>query len=160
MQLRQHGGLEPATIQQVKRGDLAMARVGIAAFHNLVPATVVPSLPFVFKSKEHQRQVLDGLIGEEILADMESEGFIGLAFYDVGARSFYSARKPIRTVADMKGLSVRDQSGDILTPLLQAMGAIPKPIPYARLYDSFKVGVVDAGEFSSTTTDTCAGRPS
>lgn len=139
------------TIQQVKRGDLAMARVGIAAFHNLVPATVVPSLPFVFRSKEHQRQVLDGPIGEEILADMESEGFIGLAFYDVGARSFYSAKKPIRTVADMKGLSVRVQSGDILTPLLQAIGAIPKPIPYARLYDSFKVGVVDAGEFDLPT---------
>ena len=44
------------TIQHVKRGDLAMARVGIAAFHNLVPAAVVPSLPFVFKSREHQRQ--------------------------------------------------------------------------------------------------------
>ena len=139
------------TIQQVKRGHIAMARVGIAAFHGLVPTTVVPSLPFVFGSKQHQRRVLDGPIGEQILADREDEVFIALAFYDVGARSFYSAKKPIRTAADMKGLSVRVQSGDVLTPLLQVMGAIPKQIPYLRLYDSFKVGVVDAGEFDLPT---------
>ena len=151
IKVRQATSTDDFTIQQVRGGDLAMARVGIAAFHNLVPATVVPSLPFVFKSKAHQREVLDGPIGEEILADMESEGFIGLGFYDVGARSFYSAKKPIRNVADIKGMSVRVQPGDILAPLLRAMGAIPKLIPYPRLYDSLKVGVVDAGEFDLPT---------
>ncbi|MEK7995359.1 MAG: TRAP transporter substrate-binding protein [Planctomycetota bacterium] len=151
IKVQQATATDDFTIQQIRNGNLAMARVGIAAFHNLVPATVVPSLPFVFKSKAHQRAVLDGPIGEEILADMESEGFIGLGFYDVGARSFYSVKKPIRNAADMKGMSVRVQSGDILAPLLRVIGAIPQPIPYLRLYDSLKVGAVDAGEFDLPT---------
>jgi TRAP-type C4-dicarboxylate transport system substrate-binding protein len=81
-------GSEKDTIEQTKIGALDMVRVNVAPFNNIVPATIVPSLPFLFKSKEHMRRVLDGPIGDEILAAMEAQGFIGLAFYDSGSRSF------------------------------------------------------------------------
>ena len=45
------------------------------------------------------RKVLDGPVGDEILKSCESAGYVGLAFYDSGARSIY-AKKPIRTPAD------------------------------------------------------------
>ena len=41
--------------------------------------------------------VLDGPVGDEILAAMEAQGMVGLAFYDSGARSIYTATKPIKT---------------------------------------------------------------
>ena len=70
-------GSEKDTIEQTKIGALDMVRVNVAPFNNIVPATIVPSLPFLFKSKEHMRRVLDGPIGDEILAAMEAQGFIG-----------------------------------------------------------------------------------
>ena len=62
---------------------------------------MVPTMPFLFRDKEHMRKVLDGAIGDEILKDCESQGFVGLAFYDSGARSIYTAKKPVKTLADV-----------------------------------------------------------
>ena len=67
-------GSEKDTIEQTKIGALDMVRVNVAPLNNIVPATIVPSLPFLFKSTAHMRKVLDGPIGDEILAAMEAAG--------------------------------------------------------------------------------------
>lgn len=139
------------TVEQVRSGAVAMARVRLASFHTSVPATVVPSLPFLFKSTAHMRRSLDGSIGDEILTAMESVGLIGLCFYDTGPRSFYSSNKPIRNVSDLKGMKVRVQSTDILGDLLRTIGAIPRPIPLGMVYNSLKSDAVDAAEFDLLT---------
>ena len=79
-------GGEKDTIEQTKLGALAMTRVNVAPMNNICAATLVPTMPFLFRSTEHMRKVLDGAIGDEILKDCEAQGFVGLAFYDSGAR--------------------------------------------------------------------------
>ena len=79
-------GNEKDTIEQTKLGAIAMARVNVAPMNNICAATMVPTMPFLFRSTDHMRKVLDGPIGEEILKDCEAQGFVGLAFYDSGAR--------------------------------------------------------------------------
>ena len=61
-------GAEKDTIEQTKIGALAMTRVNIAPMNNICPETQVPTMPFLFRSKDHLHHVLDGPIGEEILA--------------------------------------------------------------------------------------------
>ena len=136
---------ENYTIGQVRNGTLDMARINLAVLNNIVPSTVILSLPYLFKSATHMRSVLDGPVGDDILADMESRGIIGLCFYDTGARS-YTAKKPIRNVADMKGLKVRIQQSDISATLIRAMAAVPTPVPNDRLYVALQKGVVDVVE--------------
>ena len=80
-----------------------MMRINVAPLNNVVPETIVPALPFLFRSEEHMRAVLDGPIGDEILAAMEAQGFIGLAFYDSGARSMYTGKKPIKSAGRHQG---------------------------------------------------------
>ncbi len=89
-------GNEKDTIEQTKLGALAMTRVNVAPMNNICPATMVPTMPLLFRSAEHRRKVLDDAIGDEILKDCEAQGFIGLAFYDSCARSAYSAKNPSR----------------------------------------------------------------
>jgi tripartite ATP-independent transporter DctP family solute receptor len=137
---------ENFTAGQVRIGLLDMARVNLAVFNSLAPATIVPSLPFLFRSTEHLRRVLDGPIGRQILASLEGEGFIGLCFYDMGARSFYSSKGPIRSVDDLKGLAVRVQPSDISVEMIKAMGARPVPMPFDHVTAALKAGVVDASE--------------
>lgn len=139
-------GSEKDTIEQTKLGALDMVRVNISAFNNIVPETIVPALPFVFKSTEHMRRTLDGAVGEDILKTLEPQGFVGLAYYDSGSRNFYNTKKPIKTVADMKGLKVRVQQSDMWVAMIQAMGANATPLPYAEIYTALKTGVVDAAE--------------
>ena len=99
------------------------------------------------------RKVLDGPVGDEILKSCESAGFIGLAFYDSGARSIY-AKKPIKTVADAKGLKIRVQQSDLWVALVGAMGANPTPMPYGEVYTALKTGLIDAAENNIPSFDT------
>ncbi|MDC8772883.1 TRAP transporter substrate-binding protein [Roseateles albus] len=139
-------GAEKDTIEQAKIGAIAMTRVNIAPMNNICAPTVVPTMPFLFRSKEHMRAVLDGPIGEEILKSCEAQGFIGLAFYDSGARSIYTVKKPIKSLADAKGLKVRVQQSDLWVSLLEAMGANATPMPFGEVYTALKTGLVDAAE--------------
>lgn len=139
-------GSEKDTVEQVKIGALDMVRINSAVLHAISPAMSVPSLPFLFRSTQHMREVLDGPIGEQILASLEKEGFVGLAFYDSGSRSFYTSKKPIKTVADMKGMKIRVQQSEMWVAIMQALGANATPMPYAEVYTALKTGLVDGAE--------------
>ena len=139
-------GTEKDNVEQLRLGALDMMRINVGPLNAVVPETLVTVLPFVFRSTEHMRKVLDGPIGDEILASMGSQGLVGLAFYDSGARSFYSAKKPIRTLADMKGLKIRVQQSDLFVAMIEALGANPTPMPYGEVYTALKTGIVDAAE--------------
>lgn len=139
-------GTEKDNIEQLRIGGLDMMRINVAPLNSVVPETIATGLPFVFRSTEHMRKVLDGPIGEEILKSMESQGLVGLAFYDSGARSFYTTRKPIRAVADMKGLKIRVIQSDLFVAMVEALGANPTPMPYGEVYTALKTGIVDAAE--------------
>jgi tripartite ATP-independent transporter DctP family solute receptor len=146
-------GTEKETIDQVKIGALDLTRVNVSPMNQICPLTQVPTMPFLFTSVEHMRKVLDGPVGEEILRSCEGAGFIGLAFYDSGARSIY-AKKPIRTVADAKGLKIRVQQSDLWVALVSAMGANPTPMPYGEVYTALKTGLIDAAENNIPSFDT------
>lgn len=139
-------GTEKDNIEQLKIGALDMMRINVGALNSVVPETIPTVLPFVFRSTGHMRTVLDGPIGDEILASMDSQGLIGLAFYDSGSRSFYTAKKPIKSLADMKGLKIRVQQSDLFVSMIEALGANPTPMPYGEVYTALKTGIVDAAE--------------
>jgi len=139
-------GAERDTIEQLKIGGLDMMRINAAPLNNIVPETIAISMPFVFRSTEHMRRVLDGPIGDEILAAMAAQGMVGLAFYDSGARSIYTAKRPLKSLADVKGLKVRVQQSDLFVAMMEAIGANATPMPYGEVYTALKTGIVDGAE--------------
>jgi tripartite ATP-independent transporter DctP family solute receptor len=145
-------GSEKDTVEQVKIGALDMVRVSSATFHGIVPESVIPSLPFLFRDIDHFRKTMYGPQGDKILAAFDKAGFIGLAFYESGARSVY-AKKPIKTLADIKGLKIRVQPSDLMVSLVSAMGASPTPMPYAEVYTGLKTGLIDAAENNYASYD-------
>lgn len=138
-------GSEKETIDQVKLGALAMTRVNLGPLSAMCPKTLVPALPFLFRDTAHMRKAYDGAPGEEILKACEHQGMVGLALYDSGARSVY-ARKPIKTLADMKGVKIRVQQTDLWVAAMTAMGANPSPMPIGEVYTGLKTNLIDAAE--------------
>jgi TRAP-type C4-dicarboxylate transport system substrate-binding protein len=94
---------------------------------------------------DHFRKTMYGPQGDKVLAAFEKAGFVGLALYESGARSFYS-KKPIRNAGDMKGLKVRVQPSDLWVSLITAVGGSPTPMPFAEVYTGLKTGLLDAAE--------------
>jgi len=138
-------GTEKETVDQVKIGALDMTRVNISPMNSICVKSNIPVLPFLFRSVDHLHKVLDGPIGEEIAKDCEAQGFILLAYYDSGSRSIYS-KKPVRSVADTKGMKIRVQQSDLWVAVAGAMGANPTPMPAGEVLTALKTGLVDAAE--------------
>ena len=97
-------GEEKETLEQTRAGAIELNRTNVALLGNIVPSMNVVAAPFLFQSIEHMQKVLDGPIGAEMLGNFEPYGFVGLAFFDSGARSIYSSLRPVNSLADMKGL--------------------------------------------------------
>lgn len=138
-------GSEKDTVEQVKIGALDMVRVNFAAFNGIVPESVLPALPFLFRDMDHFRKAMYGPQGDKILAGFDKAGFVGLAIYESGARSMYS-KKPIKTLADVKGMKIRVQPSDMFVSMISSMGASATPMPFAEVYTGLKTGLIDAAE--------------
>jgi len=82
----------------------------------------------------------------ELLASLEPFGFIGLGWFEAGARSFYNSKKPVYTPADLKGMKIRVQESELMLGLVRSFGAIPTPMPYGEVYSGLQTGVVDGAE--------------
>jgi tripartite ATP-independent transporter DctP family solute receptor len=139
-------GEEKETIEQTRIGAIDINRTNVAPIGSSVPAANVLSLPFLFRSSEHLRNVLDEGLGQELLAGFQRYGFVALAFYDSGARSIYNSVKPVRSLADMKGMRIRVQQSSLMSDMVRALGAEPIELPYGQVLTGLSTRLIDGAE--------------
>ncbi|MGY4227511.1 tripartite ATP-independent transporter DctP family solute receptor [Bradyrhizobium sp. USDA 4503] len=139
-------GEEKETLEQTRAGAIDLNRTNVALIGTMVPSVNVLAMPFLFRSPEHLQTVLDGPIGSEILNSLGDHGFIGLAFYDSGARSIYNSVRPVRSLDDLKGLRVRVQQSERMSDMVRALGAQPVQMPYGQVLTGFATGLIDGAE--------------
>ncbi len=139
-------GAERDTLEITTFGGLDLNRVFLSPLNAIEPATSIPSLPFLFHSKEHMRRALDGAPGRAILDTLAPHGLIGLCYYDSGERSFYNTKNPIFTPADMKGMKIRTPNSDMSVAMINATGANATPMDLGEVYGSLVQGVIDGAE--------------
>ena len=141
-------GEEKETLEQTRVGAIDLNRTNVALIGNMVPAMNVLAMPFLFRSIEHLQKVLDGPIGGEILDSFEPYGFVGLAFYDSGARSIYNSVRPIRSIADLRGLRLRVQQSEQMSDMIKSLGAEPVELPYGQVLTGLATRLIDGAENS------------
>jgi tripartite ATP-independent transporter DctP family solute receptor len=139
-------GEEVDTIALTRAGAIDLNRTNIAPIGSFIPEANVLALPFLFRSMEHYHRVVDGPIGADVLATFESYGFVGLSFYDSGARSIYNNVRPIRALADLKGLRVRVQQSDLMIDMMKALGAVPVALSYGQVLTGLTTRLIDGAE--------------
>lgn len=138
-------GEEKAVIEQVQLGAVAFTRVSsspLAEFHK--PLGVF-SLPYIFDNSAHMWKFLESADGMKLLDGLQSSRFVGLCYYDPGARSFYST-KPLKSLADLKGMKIRVQQNKINMDMIAALGASATPMPYGQVFSALQTGVIDGAE--------------
>jgi tripartite ATP-independent transporter DctP family solute receptor len=139
-------GEEKDTIEQTRVGAIDLNRTNVAPIGSLIPAANVLALPFLFRSFDHLHKVLDHAIGDEVLASSQRHGFVSLTFYDSGSRSIYNSVRPIRTLADMKGLRIRVQQSELMVAMIKALGAEPIELPYGQVSTGLSTRLIDGAE--------------
>ncbi|MGQ0676698.1 MAG: TRAP transporter substrate-binding protein [Rhodospirillales bacterium] len=142
-------GGEKEMIEQAQVGAIQLARFSVGPMGSIVEDLNVFNMPFVFRDVPHMNKVIDGAIGDEMLAKLSNSPtskLIGLCWMDAGARSFYNSKKPIKTIDDLKGLKIRMMGNPIFVETANAVGANGIAMGFDQLINALQTGVVDGAE--------------
>ncbi|MDR3564002.1 MAG: TRAP transporter substrate-binding protein [Negativicutes bacterium] len=146
-------GDENSVISQVQTGGTVdMTRVSSAALTSFNPQMGLFTLPYLFKDSSQEWAFLNSEKGQQILKDLKTSNMMGLAYYESGARSFYSS-KPLTKIADLKGQKIRVQQSAITIDMVTALGANPVVMPYGDVFGALQTGTIDAAENNMPSYD-------
>ena len=110
-----------------------------------VPKWGITDLPFFYKDYNHAVKAVQGPILDTLHPLINAAGFRVLGLGSNAPRLAYS-RKPIKGLADFKGLKIRVPEVPIFVETFKALGATPTPIPAPEIYSALQTGIVDAHE--------------
>ncbi len=142
-------GGEKEAIEQAQVGAIQIARVSVGALGPVIDDLNVFNLPFLFRNTAHMQKVIDGPIGQELLDKVSGNrnaALVGLAWMDAGARSVYDTKKPIRSIADLKGLKVRVMGNPMFVDMMNDLGGNGIAMGYDQVFSALQTGVVDGAE--------------
>jgi tripartite ATP-independent transporter DctP family solute receptor len=138
-------GTDPEMVQQAQMGTLEIVLPPTAKISGFAAQLQLADLPFLFPSKEICYQVLDGPVGDKVLALLDAKGLKGVSFWESGFKQI-TANKAIRKPEDFAGMKVRVMESPLLIAQYKQVKANPVPIDFAETYNALQQGVVDAQE--------------
>ena len=145
-------GSEKEVVEQAQVGAIQMARVSLGIVGPVVPDVNVFNMPFVFRDQAHMRKVIDGEVGDEILAKItDSEfGLVALAWMDGGTRNIYT-KKPVNSPEDLKGMKIRVMGNPMFIETINAMGGNGIAMDTGEIFSALQTGVIDGAENNPPT---------
>jgi TRAP-type C4-dicarboxylate transport system substrate-binding protein len=102
--------------------------------------------PFIFQGLAHWNGVLDQDLFKPVADEIERRARVMLIGYAGGGVRNIFANKPLRTIAELRGLKVRVQGAPIWSRTFAAVGMSPTVIAYNEVYNGIQNNVIDAGE--------------
>jgi len=134
-------------IEAVANGTQHMITEGAANFGAWIPSISVVEAPYIWRDPQHLIKALNGpLLAQynDQLVKARGMRILGAVYY--GTRHVTTSDKPVKSVADMKGLKIRVPENDVFKAMAESWGARPTPMNFNELYLALKQGVVDAQE--------------
>jgi tripartite ATP-independent transporter DctP family solute receptor len=139
-------GDERTLLERMKMGIVDSGIITTGPIINFVPSYGVIDLPFLFRDPDHAYKVLDGSIGKKLLADVESQGWKGLAFGERGFRNLTNSKRSVMTPDDIKGLKIRVMQNPVYVDSFKALGANAVPMAWTEVLTALQQGTVDGQE--------------
>ncbi|QIT54482.1 TRAP transporter substrate-binding protein [Aquisalimonas sp. 2447] len=139
-------GDESEMLQGMQLGTLDAGVITGTQIATVSSAFQLNDLPFLYEDNAQAQRVLDGEVGETMLASLEPEGIVGLGFAEAGFRHTINNRGPIYSPDDISGLRMRVQPSDLFIDSFRAIGANPVPMAWSDVFTAVQQGTVDGLE--------------
>ncbi len=139
-------GGERETVEGLQLGTIEAVIVSSGTLSNFVPEVGVTDIPFLFRDLAHARSVLDGKIGQDLLAKFPARNLIALAWGEQGFRHLTNSRRPVKAPADMKGLKIRTMENPVHITAFKTLGAAPTPMAWPEVIGALQQGTIDGQE--------------
>jgi tripartite ATP-independent transporter DctP family solute receptor len=138
------GEREEVEAVQIGTQDLVITSTGPVG--NFVPEMKIVDIPFLFRDYDHARKVLDGKIGQDMLAKFPNHGLVALAWSENGFRHMTNNKRPIVSAADASGLKMRTMENKVHMEGYRSFGIQPTPMAFPEVFGALQQGVVDGQE--------------
>ena len=102
----------------------------------------VIELPFMSDNSELYAPVVDRFYRKHLAQYNEFRGVHPLSFYVVSPGQLFNNKRPLKTLADFKGLKIRSPQPSA-TQALTLLGAVPVSKPVSEAYELLSSGVLD-----------------
>ena len=140
-------GLEKQYFEYMSQGKAVdFGIVSPAHMSTFAKAAPFIDAPFVFKGIEHMNKVVQQDILKPIADEVATKAEVMLIGHAGGGIRNIFANKPLKNLADIKGLKVRVQGAPIWSKTFAAVGMSPTVIAYNEIYNAIQNGVIAAGE--------------
>lgn len=106
------------------------------------------ALPYLFDSYDHWEKVVDGEVGDKVADIINKESnndFKLLGYWSAGVRHYYG-KKPLQSIDDLKGLTIRTQTSGVVADYWKQTDAVPTDVAWGELYQALQQDVVDSAE--------------
>ncbi len=136
-------GFERDLIEGLTEDTIDAAWTSTALVGNFEESLALFSLPYVFRDYDHVHNVVDGEIGQKILADLQKNwGIRTVAFLDQGFRHVWNNERPITKIEDVKGMKLRAPESPIYIDTFKLMGANVTVLSWGETYTAIQTKVV------------------
>ncbi|WP_434803091.1 TRAP transporter substrate-binding protein [Paracoccus aerodenitrificans] len=139
-------GGEREVIEGMQIGTIDATIASSGTLSNFVPEVGVFDIPFLLRDLDHARTVLDGEIGDQMLAKFDDVGLHALAWGEQGFRHITNSRGPISTPEDLAGLKIRTMENPVHLKAFEALGAAPTPMAWPEVIPALQQGAIDGQE--------------
>jgi tripartite ATP-independent transporter DctP family solute receptor len=133
-------------VDQLVTGQVPLGWGGPNFFSKLVPELEAAELPFAANSDAQAACFMDGEMGKFLAERAAAKGLVILGWGVNGLRYMTNSKRPIKTLADMKGLKFRVPASEAWLTTFRALGANPTPLDITEVYQALQQGVVDGQE--------------
>lgn len=133
-----NNGVKENPMVYMDRGELEMSQLHISQLWKWnVPAFMALELPFLFRDHDHATRVLEGEIGQQMLAELsEKSPARGLAFTYSGGFRIIATDEEVNTLADFKNLNFYTGVNPIGIDTIEAIGGIADAHPIEDYWQS------------------------
>ena len=139
-------GGEREVMEAVQLGTQELGHNSTGPVPNFVPETAILDVPFLFRDKAHARAVLDGPIGQELLAKVEARGFKALAWTANGVRHMAHSKRSVNSPDDLKGLKMRTMENPVHVAAYKGLGIVTTPMAFPEVFTALQTGTIDGQE--------------
>jgi len=131
----------------VENGILTLGYQSSSYMTNRVPELGLADLPFLFSDTESARTAMDGRFGELMAEAIEANmNYRILGYFENGLRHISNRVRPIRSPADLDGISLRVLPSEVLRWTFELFGADPEIMDLTAAITRITGGTIDAQE--------------
>jgi TRAP-type mannitol/chloroaromatic compound transport system substrate-binding protein len=133
-------------VDGVQQGTVEMAHTAPYYFFGKDPTFALDcAIPFGLNSRQMTAWMVEGN-GMKLMREFYAQfNIINFPMGNTGAQMGGWYRKPVKTLADIKGMKIR--IGGFGGAVLQRIGGVPQNIPGGEIYQALEKGTIDAAEW-------------